>query len=72
MAEEFVANYEDIELAKINYANPGTGVSANPELSHLSKQQKVALARGVSPLGSFDRIWIFPGPLDEICTWSSY
>jgi hypothetical protein len=52
MAEEFVANYEDIELAKINYANPGTGVSANPELSHLSKQQKVALARGVSPRGS--------------------
>ena len=52
MAEEFVANYEDIELAKINYANPGAGVVANPDMSHLSKQQKVALARGVSPRAS--------------------
>ena len=52
MAEEFVANYEDIELAKINYANPGAGVAANPDQSHLTKAQKVALARGVSPRAS--------------------
>lgn len=31
MAEEFVANYEDIELAKINYANPGAGITSNPD-----------------------------------------
>lgn len=30
MVEEFVANYEDIELAKMNYANPGSGVPVNP------------------------------------------
>ena len=28
--EEFVANYEDIELAKMNYAKPGSGI---PEAS---------------------------------------
>jgi len=28
--EEFIANYEDIELAKINYKNPGAGVPLDP------------------------------------------
>jgi hypothetical protein len=50
MVEEFVANYEDIELAKINYAGGGKiGIPANPDQSGLTKQQKVALARGGSP-----------------------
>ena len=49
MVEEFVANYEDIELAKINYQNPGKAVMANPELANMTKQQRVALARGGSP-----------------------
>jgi len=31
MVEEFVANYEDIELAKMNYNNPGSGVPLNPD-----------------------------------------
>lgn len=46
--EEFVANYEDIELAKMNYAKPGSGI---PEASGigLNKQQRVAIARGASP-----------------------
>ena len=54
MVEEFVANYEDIELAKMNYNNPGSGVPLNPDQSGLTKQQKVAIARGASPksLGS--------------------
>lgn len=48
MVEEFVANYEDIELAKINYTG-GKGVPAGQDQSGLSKQQKIALARGGSP-----------------------
>jgi hypothetical protein len=38
MVEEFVANYEDIELAKMNHANPGSGVMANPSQAGLTKQ----------------------------------
>ena len=49
MIEEFVANYEDIELAKINYKEPGKGVPLNPDQSGLTKQQKVNIARGASP-----------------------
>ena len=49
MVEEFVANYEDIELAKINHGNPGSGVPANPSQAGLTKQQRVAMARGASP-----------------------
>ena len=49
--EEFVANYEDIELAKMNYHNPGSGIPLNPDQEGLTKQQKVALARGASPKG---------------------
>ena len=49
MVEEFVANYEDIELAKINYKEPGKAVPANPDQSGLTKQQKVNIARGASP-----------------------
>ena len=49
MVEEFVANYEDIELAKMNYHNPGMGVSVQADRPDLSKQQKIALARGASP-----------------------
>ena len=37
MVEEFVANYEDIELAKMNYQNPGSGVANGDDLG-LSKQ----------------------------------
>lgn len=29
MVEEFVANYEDIELAKMNYQNPGSGIQSS-------------------------------------------
>ena len=48
--EEFVANYEDIELAKMNQQDPTKDyVTAQPELAGLNRQQKVALARGVSP-----------------------
>ena len=49
MVEEFVANYEDIELAKMNYNNPGSGIPLNQDQSGLTKQQKVAIARGASP-----------------------
>jgi hypothetical protein len=52
MVEEFVANYEDIELAKMNHVNPGSGVMANPEHAGLTKQQRVAMARGASPRNS--------------------
>jgi len=52
MVEEFAANYEDIELAKMNYANPGTASAAQANPSGLSKQQKVALARGATDVGS--------------------
>ena len=38
MVEEFVANYEDIELAKMNHQNPGSGVLANPNQAGLTKQ----------------------------------
>jgi len=53
MVEEFVANYEDIELAKMNYFNPGHQIKSQQpaELSGLTKQQKVMIARGVSPRG---------------------
>ena len=37
MVEEFVANYEDIELAKMNHVNPGSGVMANPDHAGLTK-----------------------------------
>lgn len=37
MVEEFVANYEDIELAKINYAGGGKAVPANPDQTGLTK-----------------------------------
>ena len=47
--DEFVANYEDIELAKMNYNKPGSGIPLNPDQSGLTKQQKVAIARGTSP-----------------------
>lgn len=53
--EEFVANYEDIELAKLNtaaYVNPAvSGVSGTqPDGSGLTKQQRIAMARaGGSP-----------------------
>jgi len=51
--EEFVANYEDIELAKMNQLDPSKEyVTAQPELAGLNRQQKVALARGVSPRDS--------------------
>ena len=43
--EEFVANYEDIELAKMNY----TGGPIGDGPGSMSKQQRVALARGASP-----------------------
>ena len=36
MVEEFVANYEDIELAKINYAG-GKGVPAFAEQAGMTK-----------------------------------
>ena len=52
MVEEFVANYEDIELAKMNHQNPGSGVMANPSQAGLTKQQRVAMARGASPRNS--------------------
>lgn len=52
MIEEFVANYEDIELAKMNHVNPGSGVMANPKDACYTKQQRVAMARGVSPRNS--------------------
>jgi hypothetical protein len=29
--DEFVANYEDIELAKMNYNKPGSGIPLNPD-----------------------------------------
>lgn len=51
MVEEFAANYEDIELAKMNYQNPG-GPIATQDSTGLSKQQKVALARGATNVGS--------------------
>ena len=51
--EEFVANYEDVELAKLKQLDPTTDyVTAQPELAGLNRQQKVALARGVSPRDS--------------------
>jgi hypothetical protein len=37
MVEEFVANYEDIEMAKINYNGGPKTVTANPDQSGLSK-----------------------------------
>lgn len=46
--EEFVANYEDIELAKMNYSKPGSGISEVLGKG-LSKLQRVAIARGASP-----------------------
>lgn len=49
MVEEFVANYEDIELAKMNYTNPGSGIPLEPAYASMSKQMRVSLARGVSP-----------------------
>lgn len=56
MLEEFIANYEDIEIAKLNNMNPSTTVVSvqNPQLSGLTKQQKVHLARGASPKGVID------------------
>ena len=36
MVEEFIANYEDIELAKINYAG-GRGVPAFQDQSGMTK-----------------------------------
>ena len=41
IAEEFVANYEDIELAKINYANHKGG-NENPVLRILDESQKAS------------------------------
>jgi len=38
MVEEFVATYEDIELAKMNYFNPGSGISVMADQVGLSKQ----------------------------------
>lgn len=37
--EEFIANYEDIEIAKLNQMNPGGNVISvqNPTLSGLTK-----------------------------------
>lgn len=52
MVEEFAANYEDIELAKMNYQNPGGNVTASSYNAGFSKQQKVALARGATDVGS--------------------
>lgn len=49
MVEEFVANYEDIELAKMNYTNPGSGIPLESAYASMSKQMRVSLARGVSP-----------------------
>jgi hypothetical protein len=37
MVEEFVANYEDIELAKMNYINPGSGIPLEPAYASMSK-----------------------------------
>jgi hypothetical protein len=49
MVEEFVANYEDIELAKMNYFNPDKKfVNSDASIAGLTKQQRVAMARGVS------------------------
>ena len=45
MIEEFVANYEDIELAKMNYVAPGSGVRTINDDDGLSKQQRIAMAR---------------------------
>ena len=35
--DEFVANYEDIELAKMNYRDPGSGIPLNPDQAGLTK-----------------------------------
>jgi len=53
MLEEFIANYEDIEIAKLNNMDPSGNIVSvqNPQLSGLTKQQKVHLARGASPKG---------------------
>lgn len=37
MVEEFVANYEDIELAKMNYSNPGSGIPLEPSWTAMTK-----------------------------------
>lgn len=49
-----MATYEDIEVAKMNYINADSGVviQASDPTSGLSKQQKIALARGASPAGA--------------------
>lgn len=49
MVEEFIATYEDIELAKLNYQRPGT-YTADTNTKHanwatMTRQQKMALAR---------------------------
>jgi len=53
MLEEFIANYEDIEIAKLNNMDPSGNIISvqNPQLTGLTKQQKVHLARGASPKG---------------------
>ena len=52
VVEEFIATYEDIELAKLNYVKPGAYVPLNQNTGNLSKQQRISLARGASPRGS--------------------
>ena len=51
--EEFIANYEDIEIAKLNNMDPSSQYTSaqNPHTQGLSKQQRVHLARGASPKG---------------------
>lgn len=56
MLEEFIANYEDIEIAKMNSIHPGIAASVqNPQQAGLTKQQRVALARGGSPRGAAEK-----------------
>lgn len=52
--EEFVETYEDIELAKLNFQNPGAYVASSQlsGISGLSKQQRISIARGASPRGT--------------------
>lgn len=50
--QEFVATYEDIEIAKMNYFNAGSGVVLQTDNTGISKQQRISMARGGNILGS--------------------
>ena len=49
MIQEFVATYEDIELAKMEYFEHGSTTGLQVDHSGLSKVEKIAIARGSSP-----------------------